>query len=156
MFQYFTEKAIKVIMLAQEEARRTKHCYVGPEMMFLGLVAEETAISSRILKSLGISYAQAQAEIDSRIGKGQTEPSAVMEIPFTTEAKAILERSVELMKRLGDNYIGTEHLLLALIEVPQDNVSPALSACGVAFNDVEAGLLQAMQKPFTSLSEVGI
>jgi ATP-dependent Clp protease ATP-binding subunit ClpC len=113
MFERFTEKAIKVIMLAQEEARRIGHNFVGTEQILLGLLAEGSGIGPRVLKSMGISVKDARMEVEKILGRGSGYVS--VEIPFTPRAKRILELSLEEARQLGHNYIGTEHLLLALI-----------------------------------------
>ncbi|KAG1338595.1 ATP-dependent Clp protease ATP-binding subunit ClpA, chloroplastic [Cocos nucifera] len=113
MFERFTEKAIKVIMLAQEEARRLGHNFVGTEQIFLGLVGEGTGIAAKVLKSLGISLKDARAEVEKIIGRGSG--FVAVEIPFTPRAKRVLELSLDEARQLGHNYVGTEHLLLGLL-----------------------------------------
>ena len=113
MFERFTEKAIKVIMLAQEEARRLGHNFVGTEQILLGLIGEGTGIASKVLKSMGVSLKDARIEVEKIIGRGSG--FVAVEIPFTPRAKRVLELSLEEARQLGHNYIGTEHLLLGLI-----------------------------------------
>ena len=113
MFERFTEKAIKVIMLAQEEARRLGHNFVGTEQILLGLVGEGTGIASKVLKSMGVNLKDARIEVEKIIGRGSG--FVAVEIPFTPRAKRVLELSLEEARQLGHNYIGTEHLLLGLI-----------------------------------------
>ncbi|VAI15161.1 unnamed protein product [Triticum turgidum subsp. durum] len=110
MFERFTEKAIKVIMLAQEEARRLGHNFVGTEQVLLGLVGEGTGIAAKVLKSMGINLKDARVEVEKIIGRGNG--FVAVEIPFTPRAKRVLELSLEEARQLGHNYIGSEHLLL--------------------------------------------
>ncbi|CAI9280644.1 unnamed protein product [Lactuca saligna] len=113
MFERFTEKAIKVIMLAQEEARRLGHNFVGTEQILLGLIGEGTGIAAKVLKSLGINLKDSRMEVEKIIGRGSG--FVAVEIPFTPRAKRVLELSLEEARNLGHNYIGSEHLLLGLL-----------------------------------------
>ncbi|KAI3521090.1 hypothetical protein L1887_10549 [Cichorium endivia] len=113
MFERFTEKAIKVIMLAQEEARRLGHNFVGTEQILLGLIGEGTGIAAKVLKSMGINLKDARTEVEKIIGRGSG--FVAVEIPFTPRAKRVLELSLEEARQLGHNYIGSEHLLLGLL-----------------------------------------
>lgn len=112
MFERFTEKAIKVIMLAQEEARRLGHNFVGTEQILLGLIGEGTGVAAKVLKSMGVNLKDARIEVEKIIGRGSG--FVAVEIPFTPRAKRVLELSLEEARQLGHNYIGTEHLLLGL------------------------------------------
>nr|GME15355.1 ATP-dependent Clp protease ATP-binding subunit ClpA homolog CD4A, chloroplastic [Ipomoea batatas] len=113
MFERFTEKAIKVIMLSQEEARRLGHNHVGTEQILLGLIAEGTGIAAKVLKSTGINLKDARIEVEKITGRGSG--FVAIEIPFTPRAKRVLELSLEEARQLGHNYIGAEHLLLGLL-----------------------------------------
>ncbi|KAL2935789.1 Chaperone protein ClpC1 chloroplastic [Bienertia sinuspersici] len=118
MFERFTEKAIKVIMLAQEEARRLGHNFVGTEQILLGLIGEGTGIAANVLKSMGINLKDARVEVEKIIGSGSG--FVAVGIPFTPRAKRVLELSLEEARQLGKlahchNYIGSEHLLLGLL-----------------------------------------
>src|SRR5215813_2613275 len=113
MFERFTEKGIKVIMLAQEEARRLGHNFVGTEQIFLGLIGEGTGLASQALKTQGITLRHARVEVEKIIGRGSG--FVAVEIPFTPRSKRVLELSWDEARQLGHNYIGTEHLLLGLI-----------------------------------------
>ncbi|PWZ39535.1 Chaperone protein ClpC1, chloroplastic [Zea mays] len=113
MFERFTEKAIKVIMLAQEEARRLGHNFVGTEQILLGLIGEGTGIAAKVLKSMGINLKDARVEVEKIIGRGSG--FVAVEIPFTPRAKRVLELSLEEARQLGHNYVGSEHLLLGLL-----------------------------------------
>ncbi|KAJ9506171.1 hypothetical protein QJQ45_016506 [Haematococcus lacustris] len=112
-FERFTEKAIKVVMLAQEEARRLGHNFVGTEQLLLGLIGESTGIAAKVLKSMGVNLKDARVEVEKIIGRGSG--FVAVEIPFTPRAKRVLEMSLEEARQLGHNYIGTEHILLGLL-----------------------------------------
>lgn len=101
MFERFTEKAIKVIMLAQEEARRLGHNFVGTEQILLGLIGEGTGIAAKVLKSMGINLKDARVEVEKIIGRGSG--FVAVEIPFTPRAKRVLELSLEEARQLGTN-----------------------------------------------------
>ena len=113
MFEKFTEGAIKVIMLSQEEARKMGHNFVGTEQILLGLIGQRHGIAARALKKARVSLRKTRKEIELYIGRGTGFVAS--EIPFTPRAKRVLEMSVLEGKDLGQNFVGTEHLLLALI-----------------------------------------
>ncbi|KAJ1694060.1 hypothetical protein LUZ63_010758 [Rhynchospora breviuscula] len=113
-FEKFTEKALKVVMLAQEEARRSGHNFVGTEQILLGLIGEGTGIAAEVLKSMGMNIKDARVEVEKIIGRGTGFVS--VEIPFTPRAKRVLELSLREAFQLGHKYIGSEHLLLGLLQ----------------------------------------
>ncbi len=113
MFESYTEKSIKVIMLAQEESRRLGHNFVGTEQLLLGTIGEGTGIGAKVLSSMGVSLNAARIEVERIIGRG--ESFVAVEVPFTPRAKSVLNTALEESRQLGHNYIGTEHLLLGLI-----------------------------------------
>ncbi len=113
MFEKFTEGAIKVIMLSQEEARRMGHNFVGTEQLFLGVVGQRQGMGAKALKSMGVTLKKARKEVENYIGRGTGFVAS--EIPFTPRAKRVLEMAVQEGKDIGQNYVGTEHILLALI-----------------------------------------
>jgi len=113
MFEKFTEGAIKVIMLSQEEARRMGHNFVGTEQLLLGVIGQRHGIGARALKKLKVTLKKARKEIELYIGRGTGFVAS--EIPFTPRAKRVLEMAVHESKDLGQNFVGTEHILLALI-----------------------------------------
>src|SRR5579872_5344147 len=129
MFERFTEKAIKVIMLAQEEARRLGHNFVGTEQILLGLIGEGTGIAAKTLKSMGVNLKDARVEVEKIIGRGSG--FVAVEIPFTPRAKRVLELSWDEARQLGHNYIGTEHLLLGLIREGEGVAARVLTNLGV-------------------------
>ncbi|KAG6390715.1 hypothetical protein SASPL_148459 [Salvia splendens] len=113
MFERFTEKAIKVIMLSQEEARRLGHNFVGTEQILLGLISEGTGLASKTLKAIGVHLKDARTEVEKIIGRGSG--FVAVELTFTPRAKRVLELSLEEARQLGHNYIAPEHLLLGLL-----------------------------------------
>jgi ATP-dependent Clp protease ATP-binding subunit ClpC len=114
MFERFTEKAIKAVMLSQEESRQLGHNFVGTEQILLGLVGETRGIASRVLGTFGVSLSETRKEVERLVGRGSGFVS--VQIPFTPRAKRVLELSIEEARDLGHGYVGTEHMLLALLE----------------------------------------
>ena len=114
MFERFTEKGIKVVMISQEEARRLGHNFVGTEQILLGLIGEGTGIAARILKQENLSLRQLRAKVESIVGYGKG--FVAVEIPFTPRAKRILEDSLLVASELNHSYVATEHLFLALLD----------------------------------------
>ena len=129
MFERFTDKAIKVIMLAQEESRRLGHNFVGSEQILLGLLGEGTGIAAKVLKSMGINLKDARMEVEKIVARGSGFVS--VEVPFTPRAMRILEFSLEESRQLVHNYIGTEHLLLGLVREGEGVADKVLKNLGV-------------------------
>ena len=142
MFERFTEKAIKVIMLAQEEARRLGHNFVGTEQVLLGLIGEGTGVAAKTLKSMGVTLKDARAEVEKIIGRGSG--FVAVEIPFTPRAKRVLELSWDEARQLGHNYIGTEHLLLGLIREGEGVAARVLENLGVDLNKVRTNVVKML------------
>lgn len=142
MFERFTEKAIKVIMLAQEEARRLGHNFVGTEQVLLGLIGEGTGVAAKTLKSMGVNLKDARAEVEKNIGRGSG--FVAVEIPFTPRAKRVLELSWDEARQLGHNYIGTEHLLLGLIREGEGVAARVLENLGVDLNKVRSNVIKML------------
>jgi ATP-dependent Clp protease ATP-binding subunit ClpC len=113
MFERFTDRARKVVVLAQEEARLLNHNYIGTEHILLGLIHEDEGVAAETLGSIGISLEAVRAQVKEIVGRGRQSPPA--HIPFTPRAKKVLELSLREARQLGHNYIGTEHILLGLI-----------------------------------------
>jgi ATP-dependent Clp protease ATP-binding subunit ClpA len=113
MFERFTDRARRVVVLAQEEARLLNHDYIGTEHLLLGLAHEGQGVAAKALESLGVRLEALRAQVQEIIGRGQWAPTG--HIPFTPRAKKVLELSLRESKQLGHNYIGTEHILLGLI-----------------------------------------
>ena len=142
MFERFTEKAIKVIMLAQEEARRLGHNFVGTEQVLLGLIGEGTGVAAKTLKSMGVNLKDTRAEVEKIIGRGSG--FVAVEIPFTPRAKRVLELSWDEARQLGHNYIGTEHLLLGLIREGEGVAARVLENLGVDLNKVRSNVIKML------------
>ena len=142
MFERFTEKAIKVIMLAQEEARRLGHNFVGTEQVLLGLIGEGTGVAAKTLKSMGVTLKDARAEVEKIIGRGSG--FVAVEIPFTPRAKRVLELSWDEARQLGHNYIGTEHLLLGLIREGEGVAARVLENLGVDLNKIRTNVVKML------------
>ena len=142
MFERFTEKAIKVIMLAQEEARRLGHNFVGTEQVLLGLIGEGTGIAAKTLKTMGVNLKDARIEVEKIIGRGSG--FVAVEIPFTPRAKRVLELSWDEARQLGHNYIGTEHLLLGLIREGEGVAARVLENLGVDLNKIRSNVVKML------------
>ena len=155
MFERFTEKAIKVIMLAQEEARRLGHNFVGTEQVLLGLIGEGTGVASKTLKSMGVTLKDARTEVEKIIGRGSG--FVAVEIPFTPRAKRVLELSWDEARQLGHNYIGTEHLLLGLIREGEGVAARVLENLGVDLNKLRSNIIKMLgeSKPATKTATAG-
>jgi len=142
MFERFTEKAIKVIMLAQEEARRLGHNFVGTEQILLGVIGEGTGVAAKVLKAMGVNLKDARIEVEKIIGRGSG--FVAVEIPFTPRAKRVLELSLEEARQLGHNYIGTEHLLLGLIREGEGVAARVLENLGVDLSKVRTEVIRML------------
>ena len=142
MFERFTEKAIKVIMLAQEEARRLGHNFVGTEQILLGLIGEGTGVAAKVLKSLGVNLKDSRIEVEKIIGRGSG--FVAVEIPFTPRAKRVLELSLEEARQLGHNYIGTEHLLLGLIREGEGVAARVLENLNIDLTKVRTQVIRML------------
>lgn len=142
MFERFTEKAIKVIMLAQEEARRLGHNFVGTEQILLGLIGEGTGIAAQVLKSMNVNLRDARIEVEKIIGRGSG--FVAVEIPFTPRAKRVLELSLEEARQLGHNYIGTEHLLMGLVKEGEGVAARVLENLAVNVSSIRTEVIQML------------
>lgn len=142
MFERFTEKAIKVIMLAQEEARRLGHNFVGTEQILLGLIGEGTGIAAKTLKGMGVNLKEGRAEVEKIIGRGSG--FVAVEIPFTPRAKRVLELSWDEARQLGHNYIGTEHLLLGLIREGEGVAARVMENLGVDLTKIRSNVIRML------------
>src|SRR5208282_2873760 len=142
MFERFTDRARRVVVLAQEEARMLDHNYVGTEHILLGLIHEGTGIAARALESLGISLEAVRQQVEEIIGQGQQAPSG--HIPFTPRAKKVLELSLREALQLGHNYIGTEHILLGLIREGDGVAAQVLVKLGADLNRVRQQVIQLL------------
>ncbi|MDR1168590.1 MAG: ATP-dependent Clp protease ATP-binding subunit [Heliobacteriaceae bacterium] len=154
MFERFTEKAIKVIMLAQEEARRLGHNFVGTEQVLLGLIGEGTGVAAKTLKSMGVTLKDARAEVEKIIGRGSG--FVAVEIPFTPRAKRVLELSWDEARQLGHNYIGTEHLLLGLIREGEGVAARVLENLGVDLNKIRSNVVKMLGESKPQSASAGV
>ncbi|MDP9302136.1 MAG: GNAT family N-acetyltransferase, partial [Actinomycetota bacterium] len=129
MFERFTQGARRAVVLAQEEARVLEHNYIGTEHLLLGLMAEDDGVGARALEALDVSLPSVRVQVEEIIGRGKTKP--VGHIPFTPRAKKVLELSLLEARELGDQHIGTEHLLLGLVREGEGVAAQVLSRLGV-------------------------
>jgi ATP-dependent Clp protease ATP-binding subunit ClpC len=142
MFERFTDRARRVVVLAQEEARMLSHNYIGTEHILLGLIHEGDGIAAKALESLGISLEAVRAQVEEIIGQGQQAPTG--HIPFTPRAKKVLELSLREALQLGHNYIGTEHILLGLIREGEGVAAQVLQKLGADLNRVRQQVIQLL------------
>jgi ATP-dependent Clp protease ATP-binding subunit ClpC len=142
MFERFTDRARRVVVLAGEEARMLDHAWIGTEHILLGLIHEGDGYAARALESLGISLDAVRQQVEEIIGRGQQEPAG--HIPFTPRAKKVLELSLRESLQLGHNYIGTEHILLGLIREGDGVAAQVLVVLGADLNRVRQQVLQLL------------
>ncbi len=142
MFERFTDRARRVVVLAQEEARLLNHNYIGTEHILLGLIHEGEGVAAKALESLGISLEAVRAQVEEIIGHGGQAPSG--HIPFTPRAKKVLELSLREALQLGHNYIGTEHILLGLIREGEGVAAQVLVKLGADLSRVRQQVIQLL------------
>src|SRR5213082_3402577 len=142
MFERFTDRARRVVVLAQEEARILNHNYIGTEHILLGLIHEGEGVAAKALESLGISLEGVRQQVEEIIGQGQQAPSG--HIPFTPRAKKVLELSLREALQLGHNYIGTEHILLGLIREGEGVAAQVLVKLGAELTRVRQQVIQLL------------
>ena len=138
----FTDRARRVVVLAQEEARRLNHNYIGTEHILLGLIHEGEGVAARALESLGISLDAVRQQVEEIIGQGQQAPPG--HIPFTPRAKKVLELSLREALQLGHDYVGTEHILLGLIREGDGVAAQVLVKLGADLNRVRQQVIQLL------------
>ncbi|HEX2267720.1 MAG TPA: Clp protease N-terminal domain-containing protein, partial [Actinomycetota bacterium] len=143
MFERFTDRARRVIVLAQEEARMLNHDYIGTEHILLGLINEIDGVAAAALESLGVSLEGARAQVEELVRRG--EQPATGHIPFTPRAKKALELSLREALRLGHNYIGTEHILLGLIHEGTGVGAQVLTKLGATLEGVREEVMRLLQ-----------
>ncbi|RJQ32095.1 MAG: ATP-dependent Clp protease ATP-binding subunit [Actinobacteria bacterium] len=154
MFERFTEKARRVVVYAQEEARMLNQNYIGTEHLLLGLIREEEGIAARAIKNIGINLEDVRTQVEDIIGKGTSTPSA--HIPFTPRAKKVLELSLRESLQLGHNYIGTEHILLGLIREGEGIAARVLTNLGADLEKVRSQVIELLSGYYTgSAAESG-
>jgi ATP-dependent Clp protease ATP-binding subunit ClpC len=142
MFEHFTSEAIRVIMLAQEEARRLGHNFVGTEQILLGLMGEGTGVAAKVLAELGVTLKEARREVEKIIGRGSG--FVPPEIPFTPKVKSLFEQSFREAHGLGHNYINTEHLLLGLTEAGEGVAAKVLQNLGVDLPVIRSAVMSRL------------
>src|SRR5918992_904494 len=142
MFERFTDRARRVVVLAQEEARMLNHNYIGTEHILLGLIHEGEGVAAKALESLNISLEAVRQQVEEIIGQGQAAPTG--HIPFTPRTKKVLELSLREALQLGHNYIGTEHILLGLIREGEGVAAQVLQKLGADLNRVRQQVIQLL------------
>jgi ATP-dependent Clp protease ATP-binding subunit ClpC len=142
LFERFTDRARRVVVLAQEEARLLNHNYIGTEHILLGLIHEGEGVAAKALESLSISLEGVRAQVEEIIGQGGSSPSG--HIPFTPRAKKVLELSLREALQLGHNYIGTEHILLGLIREGEGVAAQVLTKLGADLSRVRQQVIQLL------------
>jgi ATP-dependent Clp protease ATP-binding subunit ClpC len=158
MFERFTDRARRVVVLAQQEARRLDHNYIGTEHILLGLIHEGEGVAARALESLGISLDAVRQQVEEIIGRGQQAPSG--HIPFTPRAKKVLELSLRESLQLGHDYIGTEHILLGLLREGDGVAAQVLVRLGADLNQVRQQVIRLLhghqgKEPVSARSTAG-
>jgi ATP-dependent Clp protease ATP-binding subunit ClpA len=144
MFERFTDRARRVVVLAQQEARLLNHDYIGTEHLLLGLAHEGQGVAAGALESLGIRLEALRAQVEEIIGRGESEAASSGHIPFTPRAKTVLELSLRESQQLGHNYIGTEHILLGLIREGQGVAARVLVKLGADLPRVRQQVIQLL------------
>jgi ATP-dependent Clp protease ATP-binding subunit ClpA len=143
VFERFTDRARRVVVLAQEEARLLDHNYIGTEHLLLGLIRDGDGVACQALASLGISLPAVRAQVEEIIGRGQT--ASMGHVPFTPRAKKVLELSLREALQLGHDYIGTEHILLGLIREGKGVGAQVLQKLGADLNRVRQQVIVLLQ-----------
>ena len=143
MFERFTDKARRVVVLAQEEARMLNHDYIGTEHLLLGLLQEGKGVGAKALEALGITHEAVRQQVEEVIGRGKQAPRA-SHIPFTPQAKKALELSLREALQIGHNYIGTEHILLGLIREADGPAAQVLVGLGADLDRVRQQVIELL------------
>jgi len=136
MFERFTERARKVMLLANQEAQRLGHAYIGTEHILLGLFAEGTGVAAAVLKDAGVTLERAREELDKLIQRGPLAPPALIKLPQTVQTKKVIEKAMKIARQMNHHYIGTEYLLLGLVAEPDGLASWILFRCGLSLQGV--------------------
>jgi hypothetical protein len=142
MFERFTDRARRAVVLAQEEAAGLNHNYIGTEHLLLGLIHEGKGVAAKALESLGISLESVRREVEETVGQGKSPPTG--HIPFTPRAKKVLELSLREAMALGHNYIGTEHILLGLIREGEGVAAQVLAKLGADLDRARQQVIQLL------------
>jgi ATP-dependent Clp protease ATP-binding subunit ClpA len=152
-FDRFTERARKVLTLAQEEAQRFNHNYIGTEHLLLGLVREGEGVAAKVLSNLGIELTKVRSAVEFIIGRGERQ--VMGDIGLTPRAKKVIELAVDEARRLGHHYIGTEHLLLGLIREGEGIAAGVLESLGVNLEKVRSEVIKVLMQTGPSPAEPG-
>ncbi len=157
MFKRFTDRARRVVVLAQEEARRLRHDSVGTEHILLGLIREGQGedVAARALESLGLDPDAVRQQVEEIIGRGEGEQEATGHMPFTPRAKKVLELSLREALQLGHEHIGAEHILLGLLREGDGVAAQVLVSMGADLNRVRAQVLRLMDSPLADVIATG-
>src|SRR5688500_11685539 len=150
-FDKFTERARKVLTLAQEEAQRFNHNYIGTEHLLLGLVREGEGIAAKVLSNLGVELNKARSAVEFIIGRG--DRPVIGDISLTPRAKKAIDLAVEEARRLNHNYIGTEHLLLGVLREGEGIAVGVLESLGATVEKVRAQVIQVVSSPAARAGE---
>lgn len=153
MFDRFTDRARRVLVLAADEARKLNHNYLGTEHLLLGLIGESEGIAAKALESLGVSPQETRAEIESIIGTGHSAPLG--QPPFTPRARRVLELSFKEALQLGHNYIGTEHILLGLVREGEGVAAQVLLKLGLQPGTIRSAVLKLLTDSGVEVREMG-
>ncbi len=144
MFERFTDRARRVVVRAQEEARTLGQDYIGPEHVLLGLVHDDGGVAAKALESLGIGLAAVRQRVEEIIGRGEQAPSG--HIPFTPQAKEVLKLALQEARALGHSYIGTEHILLGLISEGDGVAARVLTGLGADLDAAREKVIQILDE----------
>jgi len=142
MFERFTDRARRVVVLAQEDARALNHDHVGTEHVLLGLIHEGAGLAARVLESLGIGQEAVRQRVEETIGRGEQAPPG--HIPFTEQAKELLRLALRESTRLGHHYVGTEHILLGLISQGEGVAAQVLTEMGADIDRAREQVIQIL------------
>jgi ATP-dependent Clp protease ATP-binding subunit ClpC len=153
VFERFTDRARRVVVLAQEEARILNHNYIGTEHLLLGILHEEDGIGARALTAVGISLPRARAEVEELIGHGKSSPTG--HIPFTPRSKKVLELSLREALKLNHNHVGSEHLLLGLLSEGEGVGAQALVKLGAPLPAVRQKVLELVGGAGSGIEDAG-
>jgi ATP-dependent Clp protease ATP-binding subunit ClpC len=152
-FEKFTERARKVLRLAQEEAQRLKHDYIGTEHLLLGIIREGEGVAAKVLRNLGVNLDNARSSVESVLGRGNRVVTG--ELGLTPRAKKVIELAVDEARHLHHHYIGTEHLLLGLVREGHGIAAGVLENLGVSLEKVRTQTIQVLSKPERSENDKG-
>jgi ATP-dependent Clp protease ATP-binding subunit ClpC len=146
MFERFTDRARRVVVLAQEEARGLNHNYIGTEHLLLGLVREGDSVGVKVLGSLGISAADVQKDVKEIVGRGKENLATEQHMPFTPPAKKVLELALRECHAMGHDYIGTEHILLGLIREGNGTAADVLVVLGADLDSAREAVTKVLSE----------